>query len=320
MADELAREFLFPPFTVLSTRSPIWQGRRDRWVSLGIQSELGREENLAVGKFKFNVGEKDEPVDPEGWLVQDGGTSIFDPVLCEALYRWFSPRGGHVLDPFAGGSVRGVVAGVLGRDYTGIELRAEQVWSNREQATAIKPERSPTWIVGDSAHLPTLIEPSAEFDFVFSCPPYVGLEVYSDNPADLSTMKWETFRGVYRDIIRHSVAHLKPNRFACFVVGDVRDKKGNYYNFPAETISAFLDAGCGLYNEAVLMTPVGSLPVRTGPQFRTSRKMGKTHQNIFVFVKGDARKATEDLGPVDMLDSRGLFSNIPVGSALELFD
>ena len=30
------------------------------------------------------------------------GTSIFDPVLCELVYRWFCPAGGAVLDPFAG--------------------------------------------------------------------------------------------------------------------------------------------------------------------------------------------------------------------------
>ena len=30
------------------------------------------------------------------------GTSIFDPVLCEIAYRWFSPAGGLILDPFAG--------------------------------------------------------------------------------------------------------------------------------------------------------------------------------------------------------------------------
>ena len=38
------------------------------------------------------------------------GTSIFDPVLCELAYRWFCPPGGTVLDPFAGGSVRGIVS------------------------------------------------------------------------------------------------------------------------------------------------------------------------------------------------------------------
>ena len=41
------------------------------------------------------------------------GTSIFDPVLCELVYRWFCPSKGKILDPFAGGSVRGIVAAHL---------------------------------------------------------------------------------------------------------------------------------------------------------------------------------------------------------------
>ena len=61
------------------------------------------------------------------------GTSIFDPVLCELIYRWFAPKAGVVLDPFAGGSVRGIVAARLGLTYVGIDLRAEQVAANREQ-------------------------------------------------------------------------------------------------------------------------------------------------------------------------------------------
>ena len=47
------------------------------------------------------------------------GTSIFDPVLCELAYRWYCPPGGVILDPFAGGSVRGIVASKLGRRYVG---------------------------------------------------------------------------------------------------------------------------------------------------------------------------------------------------------
>ena len=62
------------------------------------------------------------------------GTSIFDPVLCELAYTWFSPNGGLILDPFAGGSVRGIVAAELDREYIGVELRDEQVKANRDQA------------------------------------------------------------------------------------------------------------------------------------------------------------------------------------------
>ena len=39
----------------------------------------------------------------DAWAGKDEqtGTSIFDPVLCELAYRWFSAKGGVVLDPFA---------------------------------------------------------------------------------------------------------------------------------------------------------------------------------------------------------------------------
>jgi NADPH:quinone reductase-like Zn-dependent oxidoreductase len=85
-----------------------------------------------------------------------------------------------------------------------------------------------------------------------------------------------------------------------FFVGDVRDKQGNYRNFVGDTVEAFLDAGLHLYNEAILVTAVGSLPIRIGKQFSATRKMGKTHQNVLVFLKGDARAAAEACGVVDV--------------------
>ena len=70
------------------------------------------------------------------------GTSIFDPVLTELCYRWFCPSGGLILDPFAGGSVRGIVASVLGYKYEGFELRAEQVAANANTGNwALTPEQ-----------------------------------------------------------------------------------------------------------------------------------------------------------------------------------
>ena len=222
--------------------------------------------------------------------ASSSGTSIFDPVVCELAYRWFSPPTGVVLDPFAGGSVRGIVAERLGRKYTGFELRAEQVAANREQAARICVA-PPVWIVGDSAAaIPAW---DGEADFVFSCPPYGNLEVYSDDPSDLSAMPFAGFVDAYRTIIAASVAKLRPDRFACFVVGNYRDKRGFYCDLVGETVRAFQDAGAGFYNEAVLVTAVGSLPIRVGKQFTAARKLGKTHQNVLVFCKGDPKRATQ---------------------------
>lgn len=223
-------------------------------------------------------------------IVEEGatGTSIFDPVLCELAYRWFCPQGGNILDPFAGGSVRGIVASYLGRAYHGCELRAEQVAANTAQA-GIAKSPLPVWVCDDSRNIAKHYAP--DMDFVFSCPPYADLEVYSDDPRDLSAMDYPEFVAAYREIIAASCTLLKENRFACFVVGEVRDKKGNYRNFVGDTVEAFRAAGLHYYNEAILITAVGSLPIRVNKQFQSGRKLGKTHQNILVFVKGEGKKA-----------------------------
>jgi hypothetical protein len=236
--------------------------------------------------------------DISGASGNQSGTSIFDPVLCEIAYRWFCPPGGAILDPFAGGSVRGIVASKLGRTYTGIDLSAPQIAANEQQAADIVPDALPRWIVGDSGDVAALAP--AKYDFLFSCPPYADLERYSDDPRDLSTMPYADFLAMYRGIITASVGMLRDDRFAAFVVGDIRDPKGMYRNFVSDTIAAFHDAGMRLYNEAILVTAVGSLPIRVGRQFEAGRKLGKTHQNVLVFIKGDAKRATQACGAVEV--------------------
>ncbi len=227
-----------------------------------------------------------------GMSGSQSGTSIFDPTLTELMYRWFCPPGGLILDPFAGGSVRGIVAGLLGFRYHGIDLRAEQIEANEQQRTSIAPEADITWHCGDSN---VLLDDAPEADLVFSCPPYGDLEVYSDNPDDLSTMSFSQFLTVYQSIIYKAVARLKNNRFAAFVVGEYRESDGSYVGFVPATCAAFMLSGAAFYNEAILVTAVGSLPIRVTKQFATSRKMGKTHQNVLVFCKGDPKIATDEI-------------------------
>ena len=254
-----------------------------------VEATIGRE--LSLSEFLSDH-------DVEDASGHASGTSIFDPVLCELAYRWFCPPSGTILDPFSGGSVRGIVASKLGRQYIGVDLRPEQIAANVEQAEKICADPLPVWHVGDSTNIDRIAQ-GVEADLVFSCPPYADLEVYSDNPADLSTMKYPEFIAAYRAIIAKCVSMMKPDSFACFVVGEVRDKKGNYYGFVPDTISAFVDAGAAFYNEAILVTAVGSLPIRAGKQFDSGRKFGKTHQNVLVFLKGDAKRATSKVGQVE---------------------
>ncbi|MEM6798015.1 MAG: DNA methyltransferase [Planctomycetota bacterium] len=298
-AQSLSDRFLVPPFSVLDARQEYWQARKREWLDLGIESEVGRGDNLL--KFSDRCNEQGprrqgmaKAYNTEGGICESGGhsasgTSVFDPVLCELAYRWFAPPGGLVLDPFAGGSVRGIVASRLGRRYLGIELRPEQIEANREQATRIcrDDDPMPEWIEGDAADILKLVPEGTEADLVFGCPPYGSLEVYSDDDRDLSTMTHAAFIESYRQIIADTCSLLREDRFACFVTGDFRDGQGNYHRFPDATRQAFEDAGLPLHNEAILVTAIGSLPLRAGTQFAKSRKLGKTHQNVHAMFKGD---------------------------------
>lgn len=542
----LAERFIVPPFTILDARQGDWQNRKRAWISMGLRSEVGRaegltfngaakwqQENGSPGRTSISLGEKD--------------TSIFDPVLCECLVRWFSNEGDVVVDPFAGGSVRGIVTTSLGRRYWGCDLRSEQIEANERQADEIidgiggdddatpierrgnywlkrddlfafagvrggkvrscrdivdrnasgivtagsrsspqveivssiakhyglpcrvhvptgddtaetlaaaqngaevvrhrpgynsvivararedaeergwqevpfgmqckdavetnaaqifhaqlhssikrivvpvgsgmtlagivtgikrrglglkvlgvtvgadpierldrwapfwrdfatlvpagvdyhhrvdaeidglnldpiyeakcvkflepndllwvvgvressrRDARRPVWVCGDSMDR---LDDAPPADLILSCPPYGDLEVYSDDPRDLSNLEWHTFKAAYGRIVLRSVKTLKPNRFAAFVVGDFRDPKGLYRDFVSSTIEAFRNAGASLYNEGILVQAVGSGSMRATRQFGSGRKLCKMHQNVLVFCKGDWREASRRL-------------------------
>ncbi len=267
----LRDQFIEPPFSVLDTKSGNWQRRKKLWSQLGIKSEIGRDS--AVINMDTTKKEKNSA----------SYVSIFDPALCEVLYKWFCDENGSILDPFAGGSVRGIVANKLGYKYTGIDIRQEQIDSNVEQGLDIlAKENQPKWICGDSNVILDSID--NQFDFVFSCPPYADLEVYSDLDGDISNMPYIEFMKAYESIIEKSCSKLKQDGLACFVVGEVRDKKGNYIGFVPDTIRAFEKCGMKFYNEAILLNAIASASMRANGNMK-SRKLVKVHQNILVFKK-----------------------------------
>lgn len=564
----LAARFVVPPFTVLDTRQGYWQDRKREWkaVGQGLVSDQGRDVETFADNDTF-VGQA---------IKQVGGpASIFDPVLAEICYRWFNVKDGHILDPFAGGVVRGAVASMCGYPYTGVDLREEQVavnrvaWKNIEDGLSNKPKldvlepdpvhdpealtpvqyvggiwfkrddaftigaagnggkvRScwglaqgaaglvtagstaspqvnivagiaqamgipchvhtpsgklgaevemavangavlkqhkpghnsviikrakddaaetgfkeipfgmecqeavdatrkqvinlplnagrlvmpvgsgmslagvlwglkdqarqipvlgivvgadptkrldkyappdwrdmvtlqksevgyhdeapvqelhgvkldpiyeakcipflkvddcmwvvgrrhtaapsttpvnvgpqPQWVIGNSLELDLLLPTEQSYDMVFSCPPYYDLEKYSEDPQDLSNVdSYADFVRMYREIIRLSVAKLKPNRFACFVVGEIRGPDGALRNFVGHTVQAFEDAGATFVNEAVLLNSYGTASLRTR-QFAGGRKLVHVHQNVLVFWKGDPRHVKDVMPPVEV--------------------
>jgi DNA modification methylase len=277
----LADKYLLAPTSVLNTRDSNWQKLKKKWFRLGIKSEIGR--NSTTGNTKDMT---DFALKNGAWSESSNqtGISIFDPVICEIIYKWFCPDGGLILDPFAGGSVRGIVANYLRYKYTGIELREEQCNSNREQAIEIlEVNNQPQWYCGDSEQVLDA-KWNIEFDLLFSCPPYMNLEVYSDLPEDLSNMNDDSFITKYNSIINKSCKLIKRGGYAVFVVGDIRDKKGYQKDFTGITKQAFIKAGMKLYNELIIVNPVGSKAMTMELGFRNG-KLGKVHQNVYIFKK-----------------------------------
>lgn len=341
----LAEKFGISPFNVHDTKVGAWLRLKRAWIATGIRSEAGRASDTAdagVNVASVPGGKTSATLEivkltekltamgyPPGTQPPQGDpmvvwgelkrlkaleadeetdapdTSVFDPVLCEVGYRWFCPKGGHILDPFAGGSVRGLVAAWLGYQYTGIELREGQVDANRQQFAVVKanhdkwyaaeiaagtrqPMQEPNWIVGDSTDIDELLPIGEEYDMIFSCPPYFDLETYSAKKGDGSRMTYPEFLVWYELVYRQCVDRLRNNRFAMITVGDVRVKSASAYRgLPEDTFFVFArKLGMHKYNHAILYTAIGSLPLRTSAQFPKNRKYGSAFQTVYTFWKG----------------------------------
>ena len=284
----LSETFGVPPFSILDARQGYWSDRKRRWR--GVVEDRGESREATL--FRSSG-------DPVSDKLQDmsGGVSILDPVLAELVCRWFAAPGFTALDPFAGDSVFGMVAGFCGLGFTGIELRKEQADINQKRVD--DAGLTGEYVCDTSANVDDHVE-DGTVDLLFSCPPYVDLEVYSDDPRDLSTMGPEEFFSQLHAILVASARKLRKNRFAVIVISEVRDKKtGGYLKVVPQVIDALTGAGMSYWNELILINPVGTLSIRAGRQMQASRKVGRAHQNVLVFYNGDQSAIRGDLGPID---------------------
>lgn len=289
----LSDRYIVPPFSILNTITQNWQKRKDIWERMGIESVQGRN-------VKRNNANPVNTFSARGEQAKEAErTSTFDPLLCEIMYKWFSNDEDVILDPFAGGSVRGIVAASLNRYYLGVDLSQTQVAENYEQLVDVESRYilsgHTQWICEDS--LPYLKDAAYSFiaDMIFTCPPYFNLEKYSKDSRDLSNMPtYREFLEKYAQILRYASIILADNRFFVIVVSEIRNPvTGEYYGFVPDTIRILKECGLHYYNEIILENNIGSLPIRAPKYFDQSRKIGRHHQNILVFYKGDTKKIAQ---------------------------
>lgn len=308
-------DFLIFPCSVLDQSSKKWQERKKFWIKRidindNVNSREGKlrlsntlkypstykcylnfknknNEQLSFNEFveKFNPPEFEK--DKQNILAK--GVSVFDPVLSELSCKWFTPyNGAKIFDCFAGDCFKGLVFSLCGYEFTGIELRQEQINDNNE---AIKnfENLNIKYICDDGQNVDQYFQEQSQ-DLLFSCPPYFDLEVYSKLPNDASNQKeYCDFLKILDNAFSKSIKILKDNRFAVIVVGNIRDKQGFYYNFINDIINIFNKNGMFLLNELILKEPVSSRRFSVRGMFK-SRKIVKIHQNILVFYKGNPKE------------------------------
>lgn len=274
----LADTFGAPPFSVLDTRQGYWQERKKIWRQL-IQDEGETRKHALAGQSPILDSIND-------------GVSILDPVLAEIMVAWFAPRGGTVFDPFAGDTVFGYVSAARGMSFRGIELREDQAQLNQDRVN--KAGLDAVYFNGDSREMDKWI-PDESVDMVFTCPPYADLEVYSEDPRDLSTLDHTEFLEAYRHILEKTYAKLKNNRFAVVVISEVRAKTGAYMGLVPFTIDTMRSAGYCYHNEIIIVGVAGTLPLRAPLVMRATRRVGRMHQNALVFTKGEPGNAAKEI-------------------------
>ena len=285
---KLSDWFVVPPFSILNVASDVWQNRKKIWLNR-INDKAQARKNTLQMKAKSGIGLQ-QGIEFMG--IKGDTTSILDPVLCEVLLHWFTNEGHQTFDPFAGDSVFGFCSAFKGRPFTGIELRNEQVEFNQKMIDDNGLDGK--YICDDALNIKKHIK-NDSMDFMFTCPPYADLEIYSDLPNDLSNMDYDVFFEVIKTVLTESYSRLKNERFATVVIGEVRHKKtGAYLGIVPKIIQIMTDAGFYYYNEIILSTPVGNLHMRAGNYMSGSRKIGKQQQNVLVFYKGTIKNIKKE--------------------------
>lgn len=278
--------FIVPPFSILDTTEQRWKIRRRRWLAITGDLSETRDGSTGFG----TIGQAGVSADTKGMMTKiNKGTSNFDPVLAEIICKWFNIPGGWWLDPFGGEQTKGVVAGELGYPYEAVEFREDQTLLNQSKT---KQYKNVLYHHGDSNIISEIITRRG-FDFVFTSPPYYDLELYSKE--DMSALgTYEEFMAQYYNIFRQCYNMLADNRFLVVKITEIRDKKtGEYRNFVGDNITIMKQIGFKYYNEIIIQNSVGSLPLRSAKAMDAGRKIGKMHQNVLVFYKGDMKKVNE---------------------------
>lgn len=237
-----------------------------------------------VKTLKALVGDAGETRNLVGKKMQLLGskytTSIFNPHLAQMILSAYCPAKAKIYDAFAGGGTRGFIATAMGHDYTGVEIRQDEVDRIIKQQGELL---APFAIICDDSRFYPIDE--GLYDFSYSCPPYYDLEVYSTIDGDMSNVStYEEFLGMLKQSLEVTYKGLKEGALCVWVVGNFRKNDGSLRHFNGDTVRLAQEVGFSLWDELIFWGASDVAASRSG-QFIANRKSVRVHEYILIFKK-----------------------------------
>lgn len=207
-------------------------------------------------------------------------TSIFNPHLAQMILSAYCPPKAKIYDAFGGGGTRGFIAAAMGHDYTGIEIRPEEV-----QRILLQQDELTTFF--NITHFDSRIYPIEDnyYDFSYSCPPYYNLEVYSTLDGDMSNVStYQEYLSMLKQSLGVTYKGLKPESLCIWVVGNLRQRDGSLHHLSGDTVRIGQDLGFKLWDELIFWG-ASDIAVQRAGQFVANRKSVRVHEYIIIFKK-----------------------------------
>lgn len=247
------------PISIIDKTTAEFKTRKLFWDKAGLDGTAGRPENTNglrnMGQWAYNKAHQhDADFDPSNYNPKNNGTSEFHPAICEWVYEFYGRPDMRVIDPFSGGSTRGVVASYCGLSYVGIDVREEQIKTNELQLSQLSDylKSDCSYILGDSREVLSTLQ--GDFDMAFTSPPFGNCEVYSDLPNDISTLSPIAFKEAYTEILTKTASLIVEGGWFVLNMGDQRIG-GYYIDLPTISKQALYNVGFQLKNEQIILLP-----------------------------------------------------------------
>ena len=207
--------------------------------------------------------------------------SIFNPHLAQMILSAYCPQNAKIYDAFGGGGTRGFTASAMGHNYTGIEIRQEEVDRILNKQKIL--DRHFDIICADSRYYD--IQENS-FDFSYTCPPYYNLEIYSNMNGDMSNANsYDEFLEMLKQSMQITYKGLKKNSLSIWVIGNFRNIKGNLVSFNCDLIKLAKEVKFKLHDEIIFWGASKCAAQRCG-NFKANRKSVRVHEYILIFKKG----------------------------------